>query len=97
MQGTIEESIGSEIVKQIMACPSCYKELTGLEPRVHVSVAAISKTSKVHHGKEERRPWRNPRNNKVNRGGDRAQHPGQREPRPAPIVEVVNKLSIVKE
>jgi hypothetical protein len=93
MRGTIEESVGTEIVREIRACPACYRELTGLDPLVIVPVAAVAKAPKVHQREDHRERWRNPRHGK----GNRDQNKDQRPQRPAPVVEVVNKLTFVKE
>ena len=103
MRGTLQQSTGTEIVKQIKTCPVCYKELTGLEPRgVIIPVTAISKTMKVHHEKREEKRWTNPHRtfHRGNRGSRQNNQPVVKQTRPerhGPIVEVVNPVRIVKE
>jgi len=100
MRGTIEESTGQEIVKQIMTCPDCYRTLTGLEPRVLVPTA-VSKAPKIHQNpREEKKRWNNPRSTNRKPPFIRHDYPkakDQKPVRPAPIVEVINPLTLVKE
>ena len=101
MRGTMQESRGSEIVKQIKACPDCYKALTGLEPRIVLTTVAISKNNKVHIAprEETRRPWRNTNNrqgDRPNYNNDRRpqqQRDGQRRDYQPPKVETINPLN----
>jgi len=97
MRGTLEDSTGSEIVRQIKTCPKCYKELTGMEPRIIIPVAAVSKTSKVHPNPRSKKTWHNPQQKPSTATGVRPPRKDQRPPRAAPIVEVVNKITLVKE
>lgn len=50
-----EEVIGSEIVKEIKVCPSCYEEMTGEEPR------RVQQTTNLRQMREELREQRKPK------------------------------------
>ena len=102
-RGTLQQSTGTEIVKQVKACPVCYKELTGLEPEgIIIPVTAISKTMKVHYEKREEKRWTNPhrtfhRPGRGNRQDNQTTVKQTRPERHGPIVEVVNPVRVVKE
>lgn len=105
----LKVSEGREIVRQINTCPSCYKFLTGNEPMLFQPPVILSKETKEEPYREVKLPkFNNPRFNRARKGPNftgeleairrMEAREGDRQPsqRKKPIVEVVNKLELLK-
>jgi hypothetical protein len=94
-KGTILITHGSEIIKEISVCPSCFSQLTGLKPKEArpEPQKPRRKLSKPSFRKDKKQ-WTNPRNRKNQKANSRHKKDRNKteEPRKAPVVEVVQPL-----
>lgn len=87
------ETEGWEIVCQLDACPKCFRQLTGLEPKVHApeqgSIVVERHEYKKHPFKKKK--WKNPRRSKEKGQSTEPEYEVKKVQ-----VEVVNPIQIIK-
>jgi hypothetical protein len=95
LKGTVETIKGSEIVREIDSCPQCFLRITGQQPKEYIPPPPpVIEEEEIERPKKRRRKkkWINPKG-RLNKFRKQV----EKEPKKKPVVQVVNKLQVVKE
>ncbi len=104
MKGTVETIQGSEIVKELDACPKCYRKITGKDPKEFVPAPApVVEARPPSRRPRRKKQWINPKvkgkksavKQHSKKHWDKTKDTQQRDKR-KPEVQVINKIRLEK-